>query len=94
MSKKLNINSKVQRNPDLLFHDIDGEIVMLDIEEGRYYGLDMIGSRIWELVEHPVVISQLITTLIAEFDVNFENCKNDVMDFLKELALKKLILVF
>jgi hypothetical protein len=90
---KLSAHSIVQRNPKLIANQMDGEIVMLSIDKGEYYGLDEIGSRIWELLETPMEIDHLIDSLISEFEVTREECYNDTLDFLKEMLEKDLLLV-
>jgi hypothetical protein len=89
----IDLHNKIQRKPDLVFHELDGEIVMLDNESGQYFGLDPIGSSIWELIEQPIVVNDLIDDLIAEFDVKKEQCIVDVLEFLTDLINKKLVVV-
>jgi len=88
----LRTESKIYRNPEMLSSDMDGEKVMMSIENGEYYGLNPIGSRIWELIEQPKTIDKLISILTDEFDVTPEICENDVLAFLKELLEKNLII--
>ena len=57
----------------------------MTVNNCEYYGLDDIGSRIWELIEHPVKVSDLIDTLLERFDVDRETCEIDVLKFLNEL---------
>ncbi len=83
--------SIIRRNNNLLFNDIDGEIVMLSIENSEYYGMDKIGSRIWELIENPVSVNELIDKLLEEYDVTRDQCTYDTTGFLEQLAEKKLI---
>ncbi|HEX3007867.1 MAG TPA: lasso peptide biosynthesis PqqD family chaperone [Bacteroidales bacterium] len=92
-TSRLNTDSIVQRNPKLIANQMDGEIVMMSVENGEYYGLDEIGSRIWELIESPVSVDQLINSLMTEFDVNHEECLNDTLEFLEDLRGKDLLLV-
>ena len=75
----------ITRSSELVSSDIDGEVVMMSIENGKYYGLDKTGSRIWELLENPFSVSDLIGQLLLEFEVNRETCKNDVITFLQKL---------
>jgi hypothetical protein len=83
--------SVIRRSKNLLFNEIDGEVVMLSIENSEYYGMDKIGSRIWELIENPVSVNELIGTLMDEYEVTREQCTNDTTEFLEQLAEKKLI---
>ena len=64
----------------------DGESVILNFDEGVYYGLDKVGARIWELVQQPTTVSQLADQLAAEYEVEAERCERDVKDLLSELA--------
>jgi hypothetical protein len=83
----------LQRKSDSLFSEIDGEVVMLSIENGEYYGMDEIGSRIWHLLENPLTFKELIAKLTVEFTVSDDQCKSDVIGFLDKLIEKKLILL-
>ncbi|HQH42040.1 MAG TPA: lasso peptide biosynthesis PqqD family chaperone [Bacteroidales bacterium] len=80
-----------RRNPDLIFSDMDGETVMMSIQNGEYYGLDEVGSRIWQLLENPESAETLTQKLIEEYEVPQETCLSDVMEFLNILAEKQLI---
>jgi hypothetical protein len=56
-----------------------------------YYGLDQVGSRIWELVREPIRVSDLRDAIEREYDVDPQQCETDVLAFLRELAFKGLI---
>ena len=83
--KQLMANSVIVRSSELVSSDIDGEVVMMSIENGKYYGLDKVGSRIWEVLENPLSVSELIDQLLVEFEVERETCEKDVMYFLQKL---------
>ena len=83
--KEITIETIISQIEEIVASDIDGETVMMSIENGQYYGLDDIGSRIWELIEKPIKVSDLIDTLLERFDVDRETCERDVLKFLNEL---------
>jgi hypothetical protein len=83
--KEIGIDTIVSQAAGLVAADMDGEKVMLNIEKGKYYGLDVIGSRIWELLEKPRVVRELLSLLLKEFDVEDETCQHDVLVFLSKL---------
>ena len=85
------VQSKIQRNPGMIASNLDGEIVMMSVENGEYYGLDEIGSRIWELIEKPIVIVKLIQSLMVEFEVERQQCEEDTLEFLADLFSRNLI---
>ena len=81
----------VKRTQKIVSSDLDGDTVMMSIDRGNYYGIDPIGSRIWELLAKPLAISVLLDTLTQEFDVNRDQCEQDTLRFLNELAAEKLL---
>lgn len=89
----ISIKTTIKQNPELVSTDVDGEKVMMNIENGEYFGLDSVGSRIWELIENPIRVEELVNLLIEEFEVSKEQCKSDTLEFLNELLEKKLLLI-
>jgi hypothetical protein len=85
--------SIIKRTPEMITSNIDGEIVMMSIDNGEYYGLDEIGSRIWALIETPIEVKALFNILLTEFEVDETECKTDTLDFLNDLYDKKLVTV-
>lgn len=72
---------------------MDGETVMMSIENGEYFGLNSVGSRMWELIENPIKVDTLIELLLDEFDVSREQCEAETMEFLNHLLDKKLLTI-
>ncbi|MFO7658948.1 MAG: lasso peptide biosynthesis PqqD family chaperone [Bacteroidales bacterium] len=91
--KGLNIagTTMLQRMQNQLFSEIDGEVVMLSVENSEYYGMDTVGSRIWQLLENPVSFNSLVGALLDEYEVSEEQCKSDTLTFLEQLAEKGLV---
>jgi len=92
-NKKISTDTIITQIEEIVASDIDGETVMMSVENGEYYGLDDIGSRIWELIEKPVRVSDLIDTLLERFDVDRETCEKDVLTFLNGLNEDKILAV-
>jgi hypothetical protein len=91
IKQNITLQSNIQRNPGMVTSNLDGEIVMMSVENGEYYGLDEIGTRIWQLMEHPIVIENLISCLTEEFEVELEECEEDTLEFLEDLYSRNLI---
>ena len=81
----LTTNSLLLRNTSMPSTDLDGEIVFLGMEAGKYFGLKGTGRRIWELLESPLTPDQLVSTLAAEYGIEPERCRADVEPFLDKL---------
>ena len=83
--KSISADSVVSSIEDIVVSDIDDEKVMMSVENGQYYNLDSVGSRVWELIVKPVKVSELIDALLLKYDVDRETCERDVLAFLSEL---------
>jgi hypothetical protein len=89
----LEVQMQVCRIGDVLDVDMDGELVMMNIEQGRYFGLNQTGTRIWTLLAKPVVISDLCDKLMAEFNVDQKQCEKEVVAYLEKLLTRGLLQV-
>ncbi len=83
----------IYRRPDIIHNKLDDEIVMMSISQGEYYGLNEIGSRIWEIIEEHVTFKQIIDKLLGEFEVNEEKCRREVTEFIGLLQKKNLVII-
>lgn len=90
---KIQLENAILRNPDIDATDLDGEVVMMNMEKGQYFMMNEVGSRIWEIIEEPVKVTSVIDTLLGEFEVNKEECEETVIDFLNKLSYADLIKV-
>ncbi len=89
--KEITPDTILQRKPGMLFNEIDGEVVMLSIENSEYYGMDKVGSRIWQLLENPMSFKDLVAKLMEEYEVTEEQCRQETLDFVKKMTEKKLL---
>lgn len=71
--------------------EVDGESVILDLEEGVYYGLNPVGARIWSEIQEPAAVEEITAAILAEYDVNAEECREDVISLLQDLKENDLI---
>jgi hypothetical protein len=76
---------------DVLWQQVDGQVVLLELNAGRYYSLDPVGSRIWEaLVECPD-ISSAQDQLLATFEVDETTLRRDIAELINDLTRSKLL---
>lgn len=81
----------VRRADGLLTADVDGELLMMSVEQGRYFNLNSVGSRIWELLAAPVAVDGLVDALTAEYDVTAAEACQEVERFLGALRERGLL---
>ena len=80
----INLNTVVSHRKDIDTTDLNGDKVMMDLEKGRYFSLNSVGSRIWELIEEPIEINKVVGTLLTEYEIDQNTCEESVLDFVKE----------
>jgi hypothetical protein len=69
----------------------DGEMVILSLQQGVYYGLDPVGARIWELLQQPRTVGEVREILLNEYEVEPERCAQELSALLAELLENGLI---
>lgn len=70
---------------------LDGEAVLMHMENGSYFGLGNTGSKIWELLDKPMQAGMLCNELTKVYEVDMKTCFEDVRSFLVKLKEAKLI---
>ena len=83
--------SLIRRNEEIVSSEIDGETVMMDLDFENYFGMEVIGTRIWQLLENEMTVQALCETLTREFEVEIEQCLEDVVPFLDDLSKNQMI---
>ena len=84
-------SATVVATADLLSSAFDEELVILNLRDGVYYGLEDVGARIWNLVQRPVTVAAVRDALVAEYDVEPARCGRDLRALLQALAERGLI---
>jgi Coenzyme PQQ synthesis protein D (PqqD) len=80
-------------SPDQVSSDLGGESVILNVKSGTYFGLNEVGSRVWQLLQSQRYFCDISATLCHEYVVDAEVCDRDLLTLLKELYTAGLILV-
>lgn len=76
----------ISRSPSVVTAEVDGEIVMMSIEQGRYFGLDDIGSDIWKRIEPPCSFATLVDGLAAAYEADRATIATDVQNLLGRMV--------
>jgi Coenzyme PQQ synthesis protein D (PqqD) len=89
----LTLNSIIQRDPEIIAAEADRDIVMVSIATGHYYGLSDVAREIWETIERPIKISDLVDDLTASYHVDASSCEVQTLSFLEVLRDEGLLQV-
>ena len=84
---------KFSVSDEVLFQEVSGETVLLDLASESYFGLDEIGTRIWTLLNEDASAGEMIETLLEEYEVERQTLEADVGELLGNLLEAGLIRV-
>jgi hypothetical protein len=87
----VSLTSSLHRNDEFVHSAIDNETVMMSIEQGEYYGLDDIATRIWNILDEPHSVNQICDLLQPDYDVDRQQMEQDVLAFLDEMVKGKIL---
>jgi hypothetical protein len=91
---KLSITMQVVRSQNQVNTNLQGDVVILNVKTGKYYGLNTVGVRIWELIENPTSVQKIHETIIEEYEVSSDQCEHDVRTLLENLFEAGLVDLF
>ena len=78
---------------EVLFRDVDGEAVLLNMQTGKYFGLDDVGTRMWTLLAEHGGLEPTFRTLSDEYDVTGAQLRQDLLRLVDELVSHGLLQV-
>lgn len=78
-------NSKVKLIKNLDVTDLDGEKVMIDFSSGKYFLLKGAANEIWEYIQNPIIVSDILQNLMSVYDVTEDTCRESTFSFLTQL---------
>jgi hypothetical protein len=82
-----------RRGAQILTQRAEAELVLLCLDDGQYYALDEVGSRIWDLCDGTRSIAEIGVLLSQEFDAPAATIEADLLELLGELVDDKLVVV-
>jgi hypothetical protein len=82
---------RIRVPPDVLFQEVGGETVLLDLGSEEYFGLDAVGTRVWQLLSGGASVGQAIDALLEEYDVEREVLEGDVERLIGDLVAAGLV---
>lgn len=86
-------DSIISQSNDFDVTDLDGEKVIMNLEKGKYFSLNEMGSIIWEIINKETSVKKIIKLLITEYDVEESICEECVFEYLNNLDNINLIKV-
>jgi hypothetical protein len=82
----MNLNQTIILSPEVISQEVSGETVLLDLESENYFGLDEVGTRIWQLIKESGDLRAICNTLLEEYEVGEERLQTDLESLLGEIS--------
>jgi hypothetical protein len=86
-------NTSAVAATDQLSTTLGEDVVILGLRDSVYYGLSRVGTRIWELLQTPQTVDQIVAVLVAEYDVPPDQARVDLQDLLGDLHARGLVAI-
>ena len=77
---------KITISNEALSQEVNGETVILDLKSESYFGLDEVGTRIWQLIQEHNNAQAVLETMLNEYDVEPDQLKTDIDELLEKLC--------
>ena len=87
----MNEQSLISAKSDNLASRLGSEAVILNMECGRYFGLNTTGAFVWDLVQQPRTVAEIERAICEEFEVTPDQCHADLAPLLENLITNGLI---
>lgn len=80
-------------SPEVLVQEVGGEAVLLDLASESYFGLDDVGTRIWQLLQAHGSLRTVFDRMLSEYEVEPARLEEDLLTHIGELADAGLVTV-
>ena len=87
----MDLNITLAKGENYLANEIDGEVVMMNIETGLYVSLNNTGKVIWDMLDTPKTIESLINLLVDTYKITHEQCTTDIVPFIEQMMQQEIL---
>lgn len=84
-------SKKITISDEALSQEVNGETVILDLKSESYFGLDEVGTRVWQLLQEHGDVQKVFDAMLEEFDVDANTLASDMKNLVDDLIEKGLI---
>jgi Coenzyme PQQ synthesis protein D (PqqD) len=84
-------NSRISVPSDTLINILGGESVLLGLKSQQYFGLDEVGTRMWNVLTSSSSVEAAYEALLEEYEVEPETLRQDLYDLIGKLVERNLV---
>lgn len=82
----LDLAASLTPAPDVLVQELDGESVLLNLDSERYFGLDEVGTRVWQLLGVHRSLERVCEEMLKEYEVDEAELRSDLLRLARDLV--------
>ena len=83
----------ITKNDDMVAGVVDADIMMMSTETGKYYQLNQTGGEIWGILDMPQTIASICDILESRFNVERDVIERELMNYIRELSARRIVMV-
>ena len=87
----MNLNQKITFADTVFAQEVDGEMVLLDMNSENYFGLDEVGTAIWQVMQEKETLQEVLDVLLEQYEVESDVLEKDLADFVAKLVESGLV---
>ena len=87
----MDLTQKITFSESVFAQEVDGEMVLLDMNSENYFGLDEVGTAIWQAMQEKEMLQEVYDVMLEQYDVEPEVLERDLLDFAQKLSESGLI---
>lgn len=91
MQQEISFSSRVVASDQVMFRELDGEAVILNLNDDSYYGLDEVGTRLWQLLTTSQSLEDVCKAMLEEYDVPEDTLRRDIEEFVRQLLSRRMV---
>ena len=93
VGKLISLDSIVSQKEDVDVTELNKEKIMMDLDKGKYFMLNETGSAIWDTINEPKSVSEIIESIIKEYDIDRETCESKVFEYVEKLRHEEIVFI-
>ena len=87
----MNLNQKITFADTVFAQEVDGEMVLLDMNSENYFGLDEVGTAIWQAMQEKETLQEVLDVLLEQYEVESDVLEKDLANFVNKLVESELV---
>ena len=88
---RFSLQDAVRVSDQVVFRELEGEAVLLNLETGVYFGLNDVGTRIWARLQQDGSLQNVFDTMQQQYSVEPQRLEKDILDLIEQMCAKGLV---